>query len=402
MQTVCDEHEKDALSQRLGVNRGHHCLQHGPLLPPRQAVKTALSTLAQGLVLIICSSSSLSIVLSVLSLFLNVPSSVVIFLFFSFLFFSFLFFSFLFFSFLFFSFLFFSLFFSLFFFFLLFSSLISCLCLSTTASDCCVSTLLLTPNDANHGQFRWLLSTLKGVILQTPSTREDVLCSPPQLGGGRTPTGVLPSKCSSRPHCGPSVPVHSSATNQCLRWTVANLPLIIGFAMCCGWLSWTSPRSALPPIPHQALLCGPRVVFRSSPYRRFLPYNGLLKLLHLHTFLCLRTTSWTFSPSRSSALDCRRQRQSNTPLVFPRRQHFGYAFPSAVATTPRHQPQSQSHRQSEGIGLRTHCNFLRSRRCSSEERHSEVWCSHTKLPQQQVCQDDALWLDAHEYILLAQ
>ena len=109
---------------------------------------------------------------------------------------------------------------------------------------------------------------------------------------------------------------------------------------------------------------------RAESYR-FLPYKGFTMLLH-RAYLLLPcndkldipfttdSTSveavvgllWTASAHDGNG-------KSTHPLVFPRRRHFGSAFLIAVTTTPRHQPRSQSHQQSEGIGQSTHCYVLR-------------------------------------------
>ena len=123
----------------------------------------------------------------------------------------------------------------------------------------------------------------------------------------------------------------------------------------------------------QQTTCAPSVLVQSSVTHQRLrsstslwaSSDGFVKLFHPRDDKLDKTVHRRTNIGRSSgrnAVDCKctqRQRQSSTPLVFPRRRHTGYAFLRSVITTARHQPRSQSYKQSEGFGQRIHCNVLR-------------------------------------------
>ena len=102
--------------------------------------------------------------------------------------------------------------------------------------------LILISGDANHGQIRRLLSTLLETgsdFLETPSTREEAMnCAvgPSQLGGTNPEVGPQPEynlQTGQAVHT--VVPVYRFLRHHRLRFTAANLPLIFGFAVRCGW-----------------------------------------------------------------------------------------------------------------------------------------------------------------------
>ena len=133
------------------------------------------------------------------------------------------------------------------------------------------------------------------VILQTPSTREEVLCfAVHRNSAGLTQrmslTWVQPSKLTSRPR---PVLLSTSPTHHCSRFAAEEVPLIFGCAMCCGWLICTSSRRSLPSLPDHTRLygLGLRLIEPSTAAFRHTTDSSSASILH--TFFYLATSHWT-------------------------------------------------------------------------------------------------------------
>ena len=134
------------------------------------------------------------------------------------------------------------------------------------------------------------------VILQTPSTREEVLCFAVHRNsaGLTTPARVKPSKWTSRPHCGPSVLVRFSDTHTIVAFyggrPVADLwfcdALWVAGLSLTKTLSPSSSRSNTSRWASGDVLIEPsNVAFRHT--------TDSSSSSSLHTFFYLATSHWT-------------------------------------------------------------------------------------------------------------
>ena len=186
-----------------------------------------------------------------------------------------------------------------------------------------------------------------------------------QCGGTDPQDGLQPGyQCDCNQHCPLSVPVHSSATHQRLRWLAACQPLIIILyhVLRVADLSLTTALSPFSPRSNTSRWASSYVLIEPSPIALRHIVDSPSSFI-LPTFSCLAAIYWTFLFTTVSTMVeavvgtlwtayAHKSREKSTRFLYS--QDAG----TLATRSPRHLPRSQAHMQSDGIVQNTHCKLL--------------------------------------------